>query len=210
MNNATKTTLERPTELMDRSLNESTGLNVKARKTINYWTLGTHALQKCEYYGLLALLGKMGCGKSQTLNIVGNFARNPVRISLRGTTLPMLRDRLVLAKDSTAIIEEADDAWHDPSGSFERLLSDRYSRSSAETAFKIQREVGENGKGGTRWQGVSAKYFGASVLHRRIGFRDGALDGRTITVRFRPNNDRQYREFSATDPWNKKGHELIA
>jgi hypothetical protein len=209
MNKATKTKLARLTALMEQSLSESTGLNAKGRKTVTYWTLGTHTLQTCESYALLALLGKMGCGKSQALSIIDNFARNPVRISLRGTTLPMLRDRLIQARESTAVIEEAGNAWHDRDSSFERLLSDRYSRSSAETAFKVQKEVGEGGKGGTKWQGASAKFFGATVLHRRIGFRDAALDGRTITVRFRPNHDRQYHEFSAADPWNKEGHELI-
>jgi hypothetical protein len=133
---------------MDRSLSEATGLNAKGRRILTYWTLGTHALEKCEYYPLLALLGKLGCGKSQTLQIIANFARSPVGISLRGTTLAMLRDRLIVARDGTAVIEEADNAWHDPDASFERLLSDRYSRSSAEVAFKVQKEVGENGKGG--------------------------------------------------------------
>jgi hypothetical protein len=155
-------------------------------------------------YPILALLGKMGCGKSQTLNVIENFARMPVRISLRGTTLAMLRDRLIVAGDSTAVIEEADFAWRDTDSSFERLISDRYSRASAEAAFKVQKE----GEKGIRWQGASGKFFGATVLHRRLGFKDAALDGRTIVVRFRPHNERAYREFNSRDPWNKEGKEI--
>src|SRR5262249_37837523 len=123
MNCETKVKVTKFISLMDRSLSECTGSMPTQRKKIIYWTLGTHALKHLETYPILALLGKMGCGKSQTLNVIENFARTPVRISLRGTTQAMLRDRLIGAKDGTAIIEEADSAWHDCDSTFERLLS---------------------------------------------------------------------------------------
>lgn len=192
--------------LMDRSLSECTGLAPFARKKIIYWTLATHSLHHADKFPLLALLGRMGTGKTETLNTIENFARKPARISLRGTTLAMLRDKLINAADGTAIVEEADAAWRDGDSAFERLLNDRYSRASAEVSFKVQRE----GEKGVRWQGTSAKIFGATALHRRFGFKDAALDGRTIVVRTRANNERAYREFNGEDPWNAEGREIVA
>lgn len=196
--------------LVDRSLSECTGLVPVSLKKVMYWTLGTHSLLNAAKFPLLVVLGKMGTGKTETLNVIGNFARKAVRVSLRGTTLAMFRDRLISAANGTAIIEEADAAWHDTDSTFERLLSDRYSRASAEAAFKVHKQIEKEGVKGICWQGASAKYFGATVLHRRICFKDAALDGRTIVVRTRPNNERTYREFNAEDPWNVEGREIIA
>jgi hypothetical protein len=99
-------------------------------------------------------------------------------------------------------VEEADQAWNDSDMNFERLLSDRYQKASAEASHKVA--VGEN-----NWGTVTKAFFGATVLHRRIPFNDAALDGRTVTVRFRPEHTRQYREFSEQDSWNAEGKQLI-
>lgn len=196
--------------LVDRSLSECTGLTPVSRKKVTYWTLATHSLPNADKFPLLALLGRMGTGKTETLNTIGNFARKPVRVSLRGTTLAMLRDKLINSAGGTAIIEEADAAWRDTDSTFERLLSDRYSRASAEAAFKVQKQIEKEGVKGIVWQGASGKFFGATVLHRRFGFKDAALDGRTIVVRTRANNERTYREFNGEDPWNAEGREIVA
>lgn len=200
-----KAQLHRCAELIDRSLSESTGLNAQRRKIVGYWTLAAHALLNCRTFALLVLLGKMGCGKSQTLSIIENFARQPHRMSLRGMTLPSIRDKLAAASEGTAIVEEADFAWRDSDSTFERLLSDRYSRDAAAASYRVP--TGEKSKA---WETKTQKFFGATVLHRRIPFNDAAMDGRTITVHFRPKNDREYREFSAEDPWNKEGKELVS
>jgi hypothetical protein len=188
--------------LMDKALMESTGLQEFQRKLVMYYTLATYSLSRVSVFPILALLGKMGTGKSQTLSIIENFAYRPVRLSLRGMTTPTIRDKLAEARNGTAIIEEADFAWKDPDTSFEWLLSDRYQRASATASHKVK-------SGDKDWQPKSQEYFGATVLHRRIPFKDPALDGRTIVVRFRPDHTRQYREYSAADPWNQEGKELL-
>lgn len=58
-----------------------------------------------------------------------------------------------------------------------------------------------------RPESVTKPYFGGTALHRRIPFRDAALDGRTVRLRLRPDNSRQYRAFDAQDPWNREGKE---
>ena len=82
------------------------------------------------------------------------------------------------------------------------MLSDRYQRRSAEAAYKVR--VGEN-----NWGTESKKFFGATVLHRRIPFNDAALDGRTVFVRFRADHNRRYRDFDPEDAGNVEGRELI-
>lgn len=189
--------------LMERALAESTGLKAFERKLVTYYTLATHSLRHMNTFSILALQGKMGTGKSQTLAIIGNFARRPVRLSLRSMTTPTIRDKLAEAHNGTAIVEEADCAWGDSESTFEHLLSDRYQRESARESHKVK-------SGKDNWQSAAKEYFGATVLHRRTPFKDAALDGRTIRVRFRPDHTRQYREYRAEDEWNEEGRQLLS
>jgi hypothetical protein len=122
---------------MDQALREATGLNEFARKLVIYWTLATHSLRYSDTFPLLALVGKMGTGKTQTLHIIANFAHRPIRLSLRGMTTPTIRDKFAEAHNGTAIIEEADAAWRDADSTFESLLSDRYQRASAKASHKV-------------------------------------------------------------------------
>lgn len=62
--------------LMQRALLESTGLKGREQQLVVYWTLATHSLPHLDTFPLLALLGKMGTGKSKTLSI-DHFAFSP-------------------------------------------------------------------------------------------------------------------------------------
>jgi hypothetical protein len=185
---------------MDLALTLSTGLDELSRKKVIYFTLATHVLSRVQTFPQLVLLGKMGTGKSETLKIIGKFARGARMLSLRAMTLPAIRDALAECQQGTAIIEEADYAWKDPTD-FERLLSDRYQRTTAKAAHKVS--IGRD------WETVTKTYFGATVLHRRIGFNDAALDGRSIVVRFRADHSREYYEFNDGDPWITEGSQLV-
>jgi hypothetical protein len=188
---------------MEKALTETTGLQDSARKTVTYWTLATHSLPHLSTFPLIALLGKMGTGKSQTLCVIENFARRPVRLSLRAMTTPAIRDKLVEAHNGTAVIEEADFAWRDGDSTFEHMLSDRYQRASATASHKVK-------TGKDNWSSAHKQYFGATALHRRIAFKDAALDGRTVRVRFHADHTRKYREFSPQDSWNAEGRKLVS
>jgi len=188
--------------LMQKALSESTGLGERERKLVVYAVLATHALPYLDTFPVLVLLGKMGTGKSQTLMIVDNFSFRSCRMSLRGMTGPAIRDKFASCHEGTAIVEEADAAWKDGDSNFERLISDRYQRATAEASLK-------EAAGERRWRTDTRKYFGATVLHRRVPFVDPALDGRSVIVRFRPDHARQYREFDKNDPGNAEGRKLI-
>lgn len=189
--------------LMQTALSESTGLRDREQKIVVYWTLATHSLPHANTFPILALQGKMGTGKSQALFIIRNFAFRPVALSLRGMTTPTIRDKFAESHNGTAIVEEADYAWRDADTSFERLLSDRYQKASAQAAHKVK-------SGDKNWTTAPKQYFGATALHRRIPFKDAALDGRTVCVRFRPDHTRHYREYRDEDPWNVEGKQLVS
>jgi hypothetical protein len=186
--------------LMDLALMISTGLDELSRKKVTCYTLATHCLPHVQTFPQLVLSGKMGTGKSEALKIISKFARGARMFSLRGMTLPAIRDELAECQLGTAIIEEADCAWKD-ADAFERLLSDRYQRSTARAAHKVS--IGKD------WETVTKNYFGATVLHRRIPFNDAALDGRSVVVRFRADTSRNYQEFSDRDDWIVEGAQLV-
>ncbi len=191
----------RAAALMQTALLRSTGLKERDQKLVTYWTLATHSLPHVDTFPLLALIGKTACGKSTTLEIIGNFAYRPAAFSLRSMTAPTIRDKFAECGSGTAILEEADQAWKDSEATFERMLSDRYQRRSAEAAHKVK--LGEN------WGTDSKKFFGATVLHRRIPFNDAALDGRTVFVRYKADHSRKYQDYNANDSWNVEGRELV-
>jgi hypothetical protein len=142
----------------------------------------------------------MGTGKSQTLLVVKAFAYRALGFSLRGMTLPTIRDSLGECQDGTAIIEESDRAWKG-SEMFEAMLSDRYQRATAQGALKE--------KHGDNYSTTEVMYFGATVLHRRIPFGDPALDRRSVFIHFRANHNKTYVQYSETDPLVIQGRQLI-
>jgi len=188
---------------MQTALTESTGLKDLQQKIAVYWTLATHSLPNVDTFPIFTLQGKMGTGKSQALSIIENFSFRPVKLSLRAMTTPTIRDKFAEAYNGTDVIEEADYAWKDPDATFERLLSDRYLRASAEASHKVK-------SGDKNWATATRQYFGATALHRRIPFKDAALDGRTVCARTRPDHTRKYREYNAEDPWNLEGKQLVS
>jgi hypothetical protein len=187
---------------MSESLARSTGFRELERKFITYWTLATHSLLHVNTFPTLSVLGKTGTGKSQTLKIIGNFCYRPLRICLREMTGPAIRDAFAECHEGTAVVEEADSAWKDKDGTFEAMLSDRYQRDSAKASLKVP-------SGEKEWVRLSKSYFGATVVHRRLGFVDAALDGRSIQVRTRADHSRKYEEFSVDALSNAEGSQLI-
>jgi hypothetical protein len=194
--------LGRGAELLNACLQQATALGDLDRKLVTYYSLATHALPSVNRFPLLNLFGKMGTGKSEAEKIAARFAHHPRSFNLRGMTLPALRDELANCNEGTAIIEEGDQAWRDGEMAFERLLSDRYQRDSANAGVK--QKIGDQG-----WTTKSHKYFGATILHRRMPFNDAAIDGRGVTVHFRANHDRKYVKYSDDDPLIIEGSGLV-
>jgi len=179
-------------------LGEATALSPRDRRIVAYWTLATHGLPLLKIFPILRLLGKPGCGKSETERVIAPYVRRPHTMSLRAMTYATLRDDLSKANDGTVVIEEADNPTKIGNDAFEQLISDRYSRPTATGSVKEQRTEGG------AWTTSPRLYFGATILHRRMPYVDAALDGRTITIRFKPNFSRAYKDFNPEDDTSKK------
>jgi hypothetical protein len=163
-----------------------TGLGDLEQKIVTYWVLATHALHGAKVFPLLTLDGPLGTGKSQTEKVIAVFAHKPHPFSLRGCTLPVVRDELAEAQEGTAIIEEGDEAWKDEER-FERLLSDRSTREAADMGRK--HPVGDD------WVTVREAYFGATAIHRRLPYHDSALVSRSVFAHHIADPTRMYANF---------------
>lgn len=184
--------LRRGADGMESALEESTGLDSLSRRKVTYWALGTHALPSLNEYPILVLSGQTSCGKSTTLKIVKLFVRNPVSLVVRTSTPATIRDAFHIHPkngETTAICEEADCAMNDDKNQLEGLVMGRYSRDTSQDRHNVR-----DPKQGNIVK--EFKFFGATCLHRRLAWEDGANDNRSIVVRFTPVS----RSFKRFDP----------
>jgi hypothetical protein len=147
------------------------GLDVNEAKTIIYYSIATHGIACIQMMPVLVLRGPQGTGKSTIMALLKQMVYSPRFIDGRVSSA-VLRDNLKY--ETTALIEEAD-------GVDEELLIKRYSRQTSGTVVK---------RGGAMQGFKDEKFniFGATILHRRVPFKDAALDSRSIVIRtiFRP------------------------
>ncbi len=142
------------------------GLDMNQAKTLVYWALSTHGIEKLERMPILVLLGGHGTGKSTLMALLKQICNSPILIDGK-VSKAELRDSL--KPNTTALIEEAD-------GVNESLILGRYAKQTASTSVK-------RGSASHGWSRETLDLFGATVLHRRLPFRDPAVDSRSITVK---------------------------
>ncbi|MFC1907655.1 hypothetical protein ACFLW8_06180 [Chloroflexota bacterium] len=141
------------------------GLSINEAKTVIYYAVATHGISNINLMPMLILRGPQSTGKSTIIEILKQIVNKPNIID--GKVSPaVLRDKL--GYETTALIEEADSID-------EGLLIRRYSRQTSNTVVK---------RGGAMkgFQNEQLDIFGATVLHRRVPFRDAALDTRSIII----------------------------
>lgn len=148
------------------AITSACGLDPNQAKTVVYWAIVTHAMDKLNIMPILVIQGAHGTGKSDLLELLGQICYSPIPINGK-VSKAELRDSLKL--NTTALIEEAD-------GVDERLLLMRYSRRTSGTSVK-------RGSASQDWTREQLDLFGATVLHRRPPFRDPAVDSRSITIK---------------------------
>ncbi len=149
-----------------KSVQATCGLSTNEAKTIIYYSVATHGIQRMQIMPILVLRGPQGTGKSTIMELLKQMAYSPKLIDGR-VSPAVLRDSLKY--ETTALIEEAD-------GVDEELLIRRYSRQTSKTAVKR----------GSAMQGFKDEQFdmfGATILHRRVPFKDAALDSRSIVIK---------------------------
>lgn len=150
-------------------IRRASGLDINQAKTVVYYAVATHIMEKLEEMPLLTFQGPAGTGKSSGMKQMEKLVHNPERITGR-ISEAALRDKLKKNGGyKTIFIEEADSVS-------EELISDRYSKKSA------QRTVNRASSPVT-WSMDSLDIFGATVLHKRIPFSDNAIKSRAIIIR---------------------------
>lgn len=167
------------------TLKRASGITEAQAKTCFYYAVATHLLEKVvdlskagpeeealAHIPLLVFLGPHATGKTSLLKQMEKLVWKPKLIGAQsGATL---RDELEGA--GTALIDEADNAD-------ERYLIRRYSRDTAEVVWN-------ESLGDRKWERHRANIFGATVLARRLPFKDPATKSRAITIatRYRPGS----------------------
>lgn len=148
------------------AITSACGLDLNQAKTVVYWAIATHAIDKLERMPILVIQGGHGTGKSTLIALLGQICHSAVFIDGK-VSKAELRDSL--KPNTTALIEEADNIS-------ERLILMRYARQTASTSVK-------RGSASQGWTREPLNLFGATVLHRRLPFRDPAVDSRSITIK---------------------------
>jgi energy-coupling factor transporter ATP-binding protein EcfA2 len=147
-------------------ITQACGLDANQAKTVVYWAVATHAIDKLNIMPILAIFGGHGSGKSSLIACLQQMVYNPRHVDGK-VSRAELRDSLKL--NSTALIEEGDETD-------ERQILKRYSRQTSSTSVK-------RGGASTGWSSQQVDLFGATALHRRVPFADPAVDSRSITIR---------------------------
>ncbi len=148
------------------AITSACGVDTNQAKTMVYWAIATHAIDKLKIMPILVLQGGHGSGKSTLMEILKQICHSPIPIDGK-VSQAELRDSL--KPNGTALIEEAD--WIN-----ENWILKRYAKQTSSTTVK-------RGSASQGWTRESLNLFGATVLHRRLPFRDPAVDSRSITIK---------------------------
>jgi energy-coupling factor transporter ATP-binding protein EcfA2 len=148
------------------AITSACGLDDNQAKTVVYWAIATHAIEKLEIMPILIIYGGYGSGKSSLFKVLKQICHSPMSIDGK-VSRAEFRDSL--KPNTTALIEEADDISED-------WILKRYDRQISNTSVK-------RGSASQGWTPEKLNLFGAAVLHRRVPFKDPAVDSRSITIK---------------------------
>jgi len=154
------------------ALTGASGIDKNQAKTVLYYAIATHLLpDKLSIMPVLAIIGPPGTGKTSLMKQLERMVNCPKWLNPKSS--PSLRDSL--DGTITALIEEADKVDED-------LIGNRYSRETSKVTYKIGAETG--------WITKIADIFGATILHRRLPFKDPAVKSRSIIIptKYNPGN----------------------
>lgn len=155
------------------------GLPDLEEKICSYYCLSTWFIPQINPFPILSVTGPNGTGKSQLLATLNRLAFSPYCFTASEMSYPTIRDELGKAHEKVAIVEEAD------KDALESLLNLRYMRETAVCAKKVPGGLGV-------WRTIYIPIFGPTVVHKRLPFKDPALDGRSIIINTIPNTQRRY------------------
>lgn len=139
------------------------GIDELQARTMVYYAVATY-YEEIDPFPILLIKNDFGCGKSDLIETL--FPMCNCSEWIKGTTEATIRDEL--ADCRTAFFDENEALP-------EKWLVKRFKKSNSQ--ISVNRGLGKNG-----WQLESANLFGATVVAKRQGFRDGALNSRCLTI----------------------------
>ena len=160
-----------------RAMQTASGLTDEQAKTCVYYAAATYGLKQLDIFPILVFQGAQGTGKSDAIKTLEQLVYKPAKIVGTKLSEATLRDELGKTREATAFFEEGDKLD-------EAMISNRYSRATAEQKFKKELQTG--------WKQVKARYFGATVLHKRKPFNDPATASRCIIIKTRHRGQRNW------------------
>jgi hypothetical protein len=144
----------------------ASGITREQAKTCLYYAVATYLLpDKIGRMPILAIIGPQGTGKSALLTQLYTITKEPKVIAAQ--SVPTLRDEL--HNTITAIIDEGDDVN-------EKYLIHRYDKGTSNITYKKSDRVGS-------WVTAESDIFGATIIARRVPFKDAATTSRSIPIK---------------------------
>jgi len=160
----------------------ASGINKEQAKTCLYYIIATYLLpDELDLMPILAIIGPIGTGKTELLKQLAKMVNNPRLIGAR--TYPALRDKF--GKTTTALLDDADDITE----ANEKILINRYSKVDSIIEHKVN-------MGGACWINKKTDVFGATIITKRLPFKDAAVTSRSIIIKTKYNpGDYKIRRF---------------
>ena len=171
----------------------ASGITIEQAKTCLYYVIATYFLpDRLELMPILAIIGPQGTGKTDLLTQLGKMTNDTKLIGAR--TYSSLRDRF--GKTTTALLDDADDID-------EKILINRYSKTDSVIEHKVN-------KGGAFWLNKKTDVFGATIITKRLPFKDAAVTSRSIIIRtqFKPGDYRIRRFRNAHEVFTEKASNI--
>lgn len=158
------------------NIQQVANLNYGKAKQLSYYAASTYKLDELDLEPILTLLAGSGSGKNEVMQVLMQYVHKANWVTVSDEmSKATLRDELNSSHLGTALVEEADTV---PEG----LLTRRpYRVSGPLSVYKPH----ETAKGNAPYFPRSYNVFGATILHRRIEFRDNAVRRRALIVRWR-------------------------
>lgn len=180
--------IKEATKSIAEVFHQVSGLQNFEERVCSYYCLSTWFLSQVNPFPILNVTGPNGTGKSSLLDAFKRLSYLGYGFTAQEMTAPSFRDELGNAHERTAIIDEADGA----KGDIESYLGLRYMRETAVCSKKIPDENGG-------WKTVHIYIYGPTIVHKRVPFKDPAIDGRSITISTVADYTRQYKRTGDLD-----------
>lgn len=175
-------------------LHRVSGLPPFEERLCAYYVLSTRFVKQLNPFPILCVIGAPGTGKTELLKAIAELSEGGLYFPGSKFSGPAFRDKLALAHDGTAVIDEAESEDKSRNITLEGYLNLRYMRDTA-----IEEKKFFNKKTG-QWLTIIIEFYGPTILGKRLPYRDGSLGGRSIMVSTHGSDRRDFITINEINP----------